>query len=183
MRRGDFGIIDAAMVESVQCVAMRALLAGAGASFLAYLTLRFGPCAVCFIDDVFRHYIALPFLGKVLLPVLFGVAFVYGSTKTNGVCRSGLMMLTPRNDVAQVWQSVGTNVVRAEVLYRCGATEDALCLPFDEGFVFPDGTNHLDRVTARSGSILRMVSTSSPPPSPTSRPKQRGCGLGTRRSA
>ena len=155
MRRGDFGIIDAAMVESVQCVAMWALLAGAGAMFLAYLTLRFGPCAVRFIDDVFRHYIALPFLGKVLLPVFFGIALVYGSTKTNGVYRSGLMMLTPRNDVAQVWQSVGANVVRAEVLYRCGATEDALCLPFDEGFVFPDGTNHLDRVVVLSSGEVR----------------------------
>lgn len=107
-------------------------------------------------SGLMAKFLALSPLNKAVLVLALAVSTVCAQKGTN---RPPAMIArpAPRNGVAQVWQPVGGSVVRAEALYRCGATEDALRLTFDEGFVFPDGSNHLDRVVILSSGEVRRT--------------------------
>ena len=149
------------MREMFQTALMHLALCGLAAS-LAVLALRSR-----LTRDTFARLLSgwrsLTVLGRAAVCSFLLIGVLIGSDKTNGVFMTGLTGLTglsgvfPRVPLSQNPVNPVNPVIKHLAQYRfaarwasnwnvCGAWKDSFWLPFEDGWVFPHGTNHLSGV-------------------------------------
>ena len=144
------------MKELFQSVVMRLALCGLAAS-LAAVVIRSRVARVVG-ERLLSVWRSLTAFGRVALCSFLLAGILVGGDKTNGVFETGFTRLTGLSWVGNPVNPVQTRSAPAASAQRRfavrkaanwkvrGAWKDSFWLPFEDGWVFPWGTNHLDGV-------------------------------------
>jgi len=161
-------------VKTFQTLLMYPCLVGAFALTALCVVLVWRRQIALFATQLFEKWSRLGNFGRVLLVTFVSAMIVYGSTKTNltdgveggttnaptaglamGGALGGARGRAPNGVVQPAAGRVPTGATLAQNLWRRGCWEDWLSVSFEDGWVFPHGTNHLSRVAVMTQGELR----------------------------